>query len=158
MNPLEGLTDPCPRCTNDVSVEVAFCPYCNYNLMQAVKEPAVKEATPTKPRKAKKTPDPMVQRIVAQIMEFCYGKHEDVLKWMESLGCKVTNNGDGTWVVIGLTGITCGLPKLSPIDLAPQFGFILAGMYWPWAFPGLLEQADKAYKAKRKSEETTDGV
>ena len=90
----------------------------------------------------------MEERIVEKIMEFSGGRHDEVIAWLVKLGCTVEAYPSGKgWTVIGLTGMTCGLMVMGPLDCVAPFGFIMAGVYWFNVYPNLLAMVDKHIKA-----------
>ena len=95
------------------------------------------------------------ERIASQVIAFATGRHDDAIAWLVSLGCRVTTHGDGSWTLVGLTGMTCGLMRCSPIDAFPVFGFLLAGMFWPHVYPRLPKLVDAAYKKLRQEGKPT---
>lgn len=99
--------------------------------------------------------DPLNARLVEQVMAFWNGEHEEVVRWLCTLGCRVTHHEGGEYAILGTSGITCGLvyPAGDPTTVLVQFGFLLAGMHWTKVFApaqaGVNWQWSREAKAER---------
>lgn len=101
----------------------------------------------------------MTERVVEMIFRFAAGETEFVLNWFRKLGCTVEFLGESSWKLSGLTGQPkwCGLMVMPPVDLAPVFGLILAGIWWPRVYPDLLKRTDKEFKRRKKEATRSSG-
>ena len=92
----------------------------------------------------------MIDRLTEKVFAFL-DNPEPVIDWLKTLGCKdVVQSEPGSWALTGLTGIRCGLVQADPITVATQFGFLLAGPYWPQVYRGLHKAVDKRWTERRK--------
>jgi hypothetical protein len=92
-------------------------------------------------------------RLAVWVWRWMDGEYDAVIGWLRAMGCTVTRAGED-WMVRGSTGVMTGLMPtqnhLDPVSTAIQFGFILAGELWPFAFPGLLEKVNQEWKRRRR--------
>lgn len=91
-------------------------------------------------------------RIVNKVFQFRDKAHQEKsVEWLQSMGCKLTHCDGDVYVLKGLVGVICGLnPKDDPVTVAVQFGFLLAGPYWPKVYPKLLSRINKRWKLEKR--------
>lgn len=88
--------------------------------------------------------------LATHVFAWIDGDHAAVIRWLKTMGCTVTPMGED-WVVHGKTGMTIGLTNIDPVSTAVQLGMCLAGMWWPFAFPELLNQVNKEWRRRTKA-------
>lgn len=92
--------------------------------------------------------DPIIQRLV----EMTFAPLETVASWLATLGLEVERRKEGAVTVrnpfLHLT--TAILPETDPVTRAVSLGFATAGMYWPHAYPGLLEAVNDEWRLRQK--------
>ncbi len=72
-----------------------------------------------------------------------------VVRWLESLGCRLVHHEGGQWTLDGLTHMRCGLVTgMDPMTTAVQFGFLLSGPFWPHLYPQLLKAVNRLWREK----------
>lgn len=92
--------------------------------------------------------DSLSLRMAHQAFQFWLGDHKNPLSWLESIGCRIEPIGPRDLVIIGPSTIRCGLPYWTgdPVAVAVQFGFAMAGGYWPEVYPGMLPEVNRLWR------------
>jgi hypothetical protein len=108
-------------------------------------------------RRVPKQPSAIDQRVADQAWAFYTGRHAEVVDWLVRLGCKLIEchetSGSVQYTLDGLVGVRSALlyPSGDPISgAAVPIGFLLAGMFWPQAYPGLLPLVNQRWSAQMK--------
>lgn len=99
-------------------------------------------------------------RIATQAVRFALTDSTDLVTWLEGItGQPVERiSSDDEWKTTGPGGITVGLSRGDPITATVQVCMAIAGMTWPFAFPGVLYKTNKLWReARRSKEDGTDG-
>lgn len=86
-------------------------------------------------------------RIAEMVFKFIDGD-EEPLVWLRKLGCEV-EEGEGYIRIANSFGMTIGLVRSDPITVATAFGFAVAGAYWPFVFPHLLDIVNKEWRRRK---------
>jgi hypothetical protein len=91
------------------------------------------------------------ERIADMVFFWMEGRQTKVIIWLKSIGCKVERVGEQINIQ-GICGVNGGLcTGQDPNTVAVMFGFMIAGPYWPQAFPKLQREVNKRWDAWRKS-------
>jgi len=88
----------------------------------------------------------MEDRIVDKAMALSRGDVAGTVKWLVSMGAKVTQQDEKSANLTGLTGITVGIIPGDPNNCAVILGFATLGTYWATICPHLLNKVNKRWK------------
>ena len=96
----------------------------------------------------------MQRNTIARLADFAFKLHDghldEVVVWLQQLGCRDVHRGEGDAAVTGLTGVRVGLCQSDPVTCAVLLGFAVAGPFWPHAYPGLLKEVNRRWAERRK--------
>jgi len=100
-------------------------------------------------------------RLAEKVWRVQDGHSDEVVTWLELLGGQVMQR-DGNpvhqWTIRGSSGVVSALtnPPSDPVTTAVVLGFLIAGPYWPMAFPRLLPVVNKEWKRRRGAQHAAD--
>lgn len=96
------------------------------------------------------TPEALSIYLAMKVWAWLDGETAGVLLWLQQIGSRITQRSDGQWTLRGPSGVTsCLYHGMDPIAVASVMGFLLGGGLWPQAFPTLLKEVNRQWKARR---------
>lgn len=96
-------------------------------------------------------PDACTQRLADQAMRLAAGDVAGVAAWLVRLGGRVVHQDAHEASLVGPSGLGVGLCATDPIGCAAPLGYAVAGELWPFAFPGLLNEVKRRWRAQRQA-------
>jgi hypothetical protein len=93
----------------------------------------------------------MQQAVVERLVEMVFAPAQDAARWFESLGFQVEAQEDGVFIVCNGNGTfrTAISDQIDPVNRAVCMAWVIAGMFWPTIFPGLLKEIGKQWRKRR---------
>jgi len=77
---------------------------------------------------------------------FALDESDELLSWLSAItGEPLEQIETGEWRYRGPGGLLVGLAQLDPVSVAISVGMIMAGMWWPYMFPTLLDDTKKLW-------------
>jgi hypothetical protein len=92
----------------------------------------------------------MQQAVIDRLVEMTFAPAQDVARWLKTLGFEVEPQEDSVFIVRNGTFTTAISEHIDPINRAVCLAWVIAGMFWPHIFPGLLEAVNKEWRKRRQ--------
>jgi hypothetical protein len=91
-------------------------------------------------------------RIIEMAFRFVDGDIKTVAEWLSGIGAKIERRDERELIFRGPSGITTGLAEgIDPISAAVCIATAIAGLFWPFAFPSLLERVNAEWRRRMKT-------
>ena len=93
----------------------------------------------------------MPQAVTDRLVEMVFAPARDAARWFELLGFQVEAQEDGVFIVCNGNGTfrTAISDHIDPVNRAVCMAWVIAGMFWPIVFPGLLKEVGEQWRERR---------
>jgi len=94
----------------------------------------------------------MQQAVVEQLVEMVFAPASEAARWFESLGFQVDETQeDSVFIICNGNGTfrSAISDHIDPVNRAVCMAWVIAGMFWPIVFPGLLKEVGEQWRERR---------